>query len=118
MFKFSTITTIFLIFIAFTNCTPNETKSLLKDKENLTRTILRLKQQNEEHVEENSILTKTNIEQTMALATLQQKQDALQQDYSRLSEDFRKKNEELERLKQNSSSSRAIFESKSASNKH
>ncbi len=118
MVKSSTLASVFLICIAFTNCTPNETKSLLKDKENLSMTILRLKQPNEELVEENSTLTTTYEAQSAALATLRQKQDALQQDYSRLSEDFRKKNEEFERLKQNSSSSRAIFESKSASNKH
>jgi chromosome segregation ATPase len=118
MFKLSAFTSLFLVSIALISCAPNETSSLLKDKENLSMTILRLKQQNEELTEEISAMTAEKDSKDATIATLQQKQDKLLQDYSRISEDFRKKTEELERLKQNSSSSRAIFEPKSASNKH
>jgi SMC interacting uncharacterized protein involved in chromosome segregation len=118
MFKFSTFTSLFLVSIALTNCATNETSALLKDKEHLSMTILRLKQQNEELTEEILVMTQNKEKQEAALTDLQQKQDKLLQDYGRLSEDFRKKNEELDRLKQNSSPSRVIFEPKSVSNKH
>jgi cell division protein FtsB len=112
------LTSLFIVIIAVIGCSPTETASLLKDKDNLSMTILRLKQQNEDLSEEISVMSHVNESQKVEITTLQQKQDKLLQDYIRLSDDLKKKNEELERLKQNSSTSRVIFESKSISNKH
>ncbi len=117
MFKLSAFVSFLLVSVTLVSCAPDETRSLLKDKENLSMTILRLKQQNEDLLEEISLIVAKKADSESAIVTLQQKQDRLLQDYSRLSEDFRRKTEELDRLRQNSGSSRAIFESKTISKK-